>query len=94
MTDQSDATPQAAQGFEPVKHKRKRKINAVDMEEQTEIKRPSFPPVDASVSSVGALHDQSYHSWFVFSPSSRAEGLSLEVFRFHHIGLRRSKKTG
>ena len=62
MMDQSDTTTQATQGFEEVKQKRKRKRNAVDMEEEVEpkkptedmeIKRPNFPPVDASVSLVG-----------------------------------------
>ena len=64
MTDQSDTASQVAQGFEQVKQKRKRKRNAVDMEEQMEVKRPNFPPVDASVSSVSACTTGSHHSSF------------------------------
>lgn len=102
MTDQSDTTTQATQGFEQVKQKRKRKRNAVDMEEEVEpkepeedieIKRPNFPPVDASVSLVGFSSGLSH---IILYPLifSRVDGLSFEVSRFHHTGLLRSKRTG
>lgn len=100
--DQSDTTTQATQGFEEVKQKRKRKRNAVDMEEEVEpkkptedmeIKRPNFPPVDASVSLVG-LYLLRFELAFIIFISSRVDGLSFEVFQFHHTGLLHLKRTG
>ena len=54
---ESTGGAEARVGFSEVRSRRKRRMRDVEMEEETEtaVKRPSFPPVDASATAVSRL---------------------------------------